>query len=163
MNYTQTIMTRSRFFMTSVALLGGASLIGLLCAPPQFLKFIAHSSLPFDTAEWLSGKIGYRVSNMPVFLPFYMLLVATVLPALPAFFRLHSLGRHRAWGLAGLLPWLNFLFFAYLLICADKTQTSKISAIIRLKLILGTTVLCAASLFCYFYLLLYFPWLASKS
>jgi hypothetical protein len=87
-----------------------------------------------------------------------LLLLATLSPGLPAIGRLLALGRHRAWGLLGLLPWLNGLFFTYLLVSADNSASKPVRAEFFAIAFLGPLALVS-----YYYLLIYPMWLAARS
>lgn len=154
-------MTRTRFLLISLALVCSISLIGLLCTPTEYLLWIIEWRLPEAWQGWLSGKlnnVANPIAHQHPFLPMLLLLLATLSPSLPAIGRLLALGRRRAWGLLGLLPWLNGLFFTYLLVCADKPASKPLRAELFAIALLGPFALVS-----YYYLLIYPMWLAARS
>lgn len=156
-------MKKIDYIMTCMMLVIFASLIGLAGASPAYRCGLLDQWLPFDWSErlWESmGCLDPASGVLQVWWPFFMLILALVLPVWPALHRLHALGHRRAWALFGLLPAINLVLFVTLGLRSAPVDTQQKSGVLAGLAALAAV---AAAGFLYYHLLLYRPWLAGKS
>lgn len=161
-------MTRNQYLSFSLSLLGLLSLAGLMVSPVIYQiwllerwPLVADSALlDFFYEKEMAEAYGAILTSSDVWLPFKATILALYSPAIPAFMRLRALGMRSAWGLLGLVPGLNLVFFVYLGLRPDTDRIAgeEKGFDARLLLPLG----CVAGFLCYC-LLWYLPWLAAKS
>lgn len=155
-------MSRTRFTMLSAVLVGAASFIGLAVAAPVYQCWIADIWLPFHWGSAVATSnycLTFTDTPLRLWLPLLMLPVATLLPIIPALARLRALNRSRAWAWLACLPALNPLLFTWLALHPGPLPRSP-QSFRALSLTLLATL---GAAFLYYYLLIYFPWLAAKS